>query len=88
MIDIETLKENYIDQSTAANMLKITQGRISQLCQEGRFEGATKIGWSWIIPRLSVENFERKKRGAKPKNYNEENILQAAIQEATNLKKE
>ena len=86
-MDIDILKENYIDQLTAANMLKITQGRISQLCQEGRFDGATKIGWSWVIPRSSVENFQRKRRGVKPKSYNEKSILQAAIQEADNLKK-
>lgn len=58
--------KDYVDQVTAAKMLNISQSRISQLCTEGRFQGASKIGWSWIIPKVAVENFQPKKRGPKP----------------------
>ena len=81
LIDEKAL-EDYVDQITAARMLNVTQGRISQLCSEGRFQGATKIGWSWIIPKTSIENFERYKRGRKPTSI----ILAKAIKEASNLK--
>ena len=65
MIDINEITKDYIDQVTAAKMLNISQSRISQLCTEGRFKGASKIGWSWIIPKVAVENFKPLKRGPK-----------------------
>ncbi len=61
------LKEEYIDQVTAAQMLGVTQARVSQLCSQERFSGAMKIGWSWIIPKEAVKNFVRSPRGRKPK---------------------
>ena len=61
------IKEDYVDQLTAGKMLNVTQGRISVLCSQGRFNGAMKVGWSWIIPKTSVENFTRLPRGAKSK---------------------
>ena len=91
MIDIKTLNEDYVDQITAAKMLDVTQSRISQLCQEGRFEGATKIGWSWIIPKISVEKYTRRKSGPKPtrqKGKSDKAIWEQAIKEASNLIKE
>ena len=66
MIDTSEFMKNYVDQVTAAKMLNISQSRISQLCTEGRFQGASKIGWSWIIPKVAVENFKPQKRGPKP----------------------
>ena len=67
MFDSESLMKNYVDQLTAAKMLNVSQGRISQLCTNGKFNGAAKIGWSWIIPRESVLNYKPNKRGPKPK---------------------
>ena len=66
MLDISEVMKDYIDQVTAAKMLNISQSRISQLCTEGRFKGAAKIGWSWVIPKVAVENFKPHKRGPKP----------------------
>ena len=86
MIDTKTINENYVDQVTAAKMLHITQGRISQLCNEGRFQGATKIGWSWLIPKTSVENFEPLKRGRKPQGHDDQIFLNQAVSNADNLK--
>ena len=53
--------------STAVPILSsMSSGRIIKLCNEGRFELAIKIGWSWIIPKKSVLSFKRKRRGVKP----------------------
>ena len=89
MIDINAINQDYVDQLTAASMLDVTQSRISQLCQEGRFEGATKIGWSWIIPKTSVQNYTRRKTGPKPRRPREKSdkaIIKQAMKEANNLK--
>ena len=67
MINEAMIKDNYVDQLTAGKMLNVTQGRISVLCSQGRFNGAMKVGWSWIIPKTSVENFTRLPRGVKAK---------------------
>ncbi len=85
MIDEKMINDNYVDQATAANMLTVSRSRINKLCRDGRFEGAIKAGWSWLIPRIAVENFKREKRGVKPKSYNEKILLQKAIREAANL---
>ena len=86
MIDEETIKKDYVDQATAAKMLAVTQGRISRLCSEKRFEGAMKIGWSWIIPKTAIDNFQRLKRGPKPKENSQQNsdktIINNALKEA------
>ena len=81
MIDTKAISEEYVDQITAARMLDISQGRISQLCSQGRFEGATKIGWSWIIPKIAVEKFTPLKRGPKPQTSkrNEDKALVANV---------
>ena len=48
-----------------ANMLNVHRSRINVLLQQGRFDGAMKIGRSWVIPRKSVENFKRLPPGVK-----------------------
>ena len=72
MIDIDEINAEYIDQLTAAKILNISRSRINKLCNTGRFEGATKVGWSWLIPRVAVENFTRLKSGPKPKTTSRE----------------
>lgn len=66
MLNKKFLEENYVATTTAAKMLNVSQSRIIKLCNEGRFELAIKIGWSWIIPKKSVLSFKRKRRGVKP----------------------
>ena len=91
LIDAEDLKKDYVDQATAAEMLKVSVSRISQLCKQGRFQGATKLGWSWIIPKATVENFEHLRRGRPkppPLAYTTDiAIWKKALKEADNLKK-
>ena len=90
MIDAEDLKKDYVDQATAAEMLDVSVSRISQLCKQGRFHGATKLGWSWIIPKTAVENFEHLRRGRPkppPLVYPTDNMIwKKALREADNLK--
>ena len=86
MIDKEKIEKDYIDQATAAEILGVSRSRISKLCITDRFDGAAKIGWAWIIPRVAVENFKRLRPGKKPRGLDEKQTLLRAIQEAENLK--
>ena len=40
----------YIDVSQAAKKWGLSDRRIRYLCNEGRIDGAIKMGWSWTIP--------------------------------------
>ena len=57
--------DEYIDVSTAAEMLGVTRSAISFQCKAGRFSGQVKIGHFWLIPRKAVENYTRLKPGKK-----------------------
>lgn len=61
------LQEKYVTVKQAAEILKISEARVKQLCQAERFNGAVKFGWSWMIPRESVENHKPRPRGRQPK---------------------
>lgn len=87
MIDPKIIEEEYVEQSQAAVMLNVSRSRINKLCNEGRFEGAIKAGWAWLIPRKSVENFKRLRPGKKRPGTDEKELLLKAIKEADNLKK-
>ena len=65
MITEKEINENYVDQATAAQILNLSKSRINILCRGGRFDGAFKAGWSWLIPKTAVANFTRLKRGRK-----------------------
>ncbi|MBR0167070.1 MAG: helix-turn-helix domain-containing protein [Synergistaceae bacterium] len=81
MITEKDIYEDYINLATAANMLNVSKSRINILCREGRFEGAFKAGWSWLIPKNTVINFKPQKRGRKRKNHSDKDILTHAITE-------
>ena len=42
--------ENYITLSEASRIWGISERRIRTLCAEGRIEGVTRFGRSWVIP--------------------------------------
>ena len=79
----QEIAENYLNQAKAAQILGITTSRVNLLCREGRFQGAFKAGWSWLIPKIAVENFARQKRGRKRKINSDRILLESAI-EASN----
>ena len=62
---IET--NEYVDAVTASKILQVTRARVSTLCRENRFLGQVRVGHFWLIPRKSVEEYQRKEPGRKPK---------------------
>ena len=65
---VELNNDEYLSRQEAAEILQLSSPRISVLCKQGRFEGAIKLLSNWLIPRVSVENFKRRKPGEKIKN--------------------
>lgn len=65
MINKEDIEKNYIDAVAAGEILGVTRSRVSKLCLTGRFQGAIKIGRSWIIPREAVLNHKPLPPGVK-----------------------
>lgn len=55
--------EGFITAKEAATIMKRTSDYIRKLCVSGRLKGAYKFGTTWIIPKLSVENFSPQPRG-------------------------
>lgn len=42
----------------AAEVLSLSVRRVKQLCTDGRFPGARKLGRDWLIPAGDVASFE------------------------------
>ena len=59
--------DEYMDVSTAAEILGVTRSAIGFQLKANRFPDAVKIGHFWLIPRKAVENYTRLKPGKKPK---------------------
>ena len=47
----------------AAKVLGYRNGSIALLCRQGKMEGAFRKGHQWLIPKATVERYERKPRG-------------------------
>ena len=62
-MNIDYIRENYMTAPQAAEYLGITRNRVGRLCLEGRFNGAGKVGDTWLIPRESVETHTRLRPG-------------------------
>ena len=88
LIDEKMINEEYIDQATAAQLLKVSRSRINKLCRDGRFNGAIKAGWAWLIPKVAIENFKPLKRGPKTRQEEAQNLVLHAISKAENLKED
>jgi excisionase family DNA binding protein len=63
---MENLSGTYLTVTEAAKILKITDIRVQQLCQNGRLS-AIKFARDWLIPRASVESYTPGKRGPRTK---------------------
>ena len=59
------LKGNYLTTHEAALLIGRGANMILKLCQNGRLDGAEKLGGCWLIPRNSVLNYKPNKRGRK-----------------------
>ena len=84
MVTEEDIKRDYVNANEASQIINVNNSRIRQICIEGKFEGAFKVGDTWLIPRKAVGNYSKRKRGPKPKPTLRETITNA-LNEATNL---
>lgn len=44
---------DYITAKQAAEKWGISQRRVQTLCEQGRVNGAVRLGWAWAIPENS-----------------------------------
>lgn len=42
---------DYMTAKEAAQKWGISQRRVQVLCDQGRIDGAVRLGWAWAIPR-------------------------------------
>lgn len=87
---IEGMGENLISITEAMKIMGLSRAQIVKLCTKGRLE-AQKIGNTWIVSRLSAENYKPAPRGfsvvwekrrAKEAELNKE--IETALAEAKN----
>jgi excisionase family DNA binding protein len=51
----------------AADILKLSDGRVRQLLSEQRIRGAKKVGRDWLLPDKPVISSPKKPRGGQAK---------------------
>lgn len=56
----------YLTAKEAAERWHISERRVQVLCQQGKIEGAKRLGWAWAIPREAG-----KPADGRSKKYNE-----------------
>lgn len=56
---------SYMTIKDASKLWRISERRISKLCNENRIEGAIKFGWSWAIPRNTEKPLDRRCKKSK-----------------------
>lgn len=81
-----SLTAELISVHDAALLLNVDRSRVKLLCRQGRFDGAVKIARNWVIPRASVENFQRLKPGVKSRTkqqHEEDKAMIERLREAT-----
>ncbi len=47
----------------AAKILGYTKRAVTALCRNGKLDGAFRMGNQWLIPRATVENYEKGPQG-------------------------
>ena len=47
----------------AAKVLGYRNSSITMLCRQGKMEGAFRKGHQWLIPKATIENYEKNPRG-------------------------
>ena len=55
--------EDLVSVEEAAKILGYRNSSITLLCRQGKMEGAFRIGHQWMIPKATIENYERNPRG-------------------------
>lgn len=85
MVTEEDIRKEYVNAHEAAAIIGVNNSRIRQICIEGRFQGAFKVGETWLIPRNLVENYTKKKTGPKvrtKKSESDKAIIRKALEES------
>lgn len=59
------MQTKYVKASEAAELWGISPHRVQELCKEGRIEGVTKFGRSWMIPADAPKPFDTRKEKRK-----------------------
>ena len=50
--------EGYLTVKQASPRMKLSESRLCQLCKAGKIAGATKAGYTWLIPEDTVKIYE------------------------------
>ena len=53
---------DYMTTKQAADLWRISDRRVLQYCNDGRIEGAEKMGNTWLIPRNAVKPIDGRKK--------------------------
>jgi excisionase family DNA binding protein len=54
---------NHITRAAAAKLLKVSPRQVTTYIQQGRLDGAYKLGSIWAIPREAVEELAKARKG-------------------------
>ena len=55
--------QDLVSVEEAAKILGYRKSSVALLCRQGKLEGAFRIGHQWLIPRTTIENYEKGPQG-------------------------
>ena len=55
--------QDFVSVEDAAKILGYVKNSVTLLCRQGKLEGAIRIGHQWLIPRKTIENYEKAPQG-------------------------
>ena len=55
--------QDFVSVEDAAKILGYVKSSVTLLCRQGKLEGAIRIGHQWLIPRKTIENYEKAPQG-------------------------
>ena len=55
--------QDFVSVEEAAKILGYVKSSVTGLCRKGKLEGAIRIGHQWLIPRKTIENYEKAPQG-------------------------
>jgi excisionase family DNA binding protein len=58
---------NLMSSQQAAEKWGITDRQVQSLCQQGKIEGATKLGRAWLIPKDAPKSLDGRTKEARQK---------------------
>ena len=55
--------QDLVSVEEAAKILGYQKSSVALLCRQGKLDGAFRIGHQWLIPRKTIENYEKAPQG-------------------------